>query len=1685
MLSVKSLPKLCLIILFLVAGFLYIRSGKPDLERSESSAQFADIPKKISNSQNNINAIPAEESTDSLDAPSEIEEIGLPRYATAWSEPTKIAELDEFQEWTERFSAEKHENSRRVLVEEGVILAKRRRPVMKELIVRDPESALAHTVPAGLRQELPEEVTTLLEERISGVGRLDVKHVDWIEGKKLRGEVWRTASINGTNYNARTFGRRLTQQTLTKAYLHGIVIEEELALSDSPVRVSDAGEQALILEDYPNFEESASTKTSIVAQVGNQWIQFADRTEIKAAEERFYWIESNVPSAIGSPVSQILDPAAEFDLSSATDVSRTLGPKQVIVLRLDFPDMPGIPTTPSGDDLTESFIGEVNLEISDFYAQYSFGNTSLEFTIAPEIFRVGQESTTYMVDPRASGSDALRNDLYTVAGNLYDLESYDHVIMVFPYLDGYPGGMAGGHDIWISGFYQFRTVAHEIGHNYGWGHANLWVGTANPIDFEDGFSYEYGDPFDVMGIGNYPDLLGFAVPTMKSWGWLTEAQTDSATADNKYRIYASDRAGLSSDSNRLLGVEIQKDDSSHYWITFRGPSNTGTYEDHPGGLHVALLQDGYTESDLIVLNSAINKGYIEIRPRDILLSLGSKFTDPNTGVTIHLLSHEGTGRDQYVDVEILFHPTAVSPEVGFQPADQLDVRTGSAAVFSTWARAGQPSPTYRWQRQVQGTGEWTDLSDDGVYRGTDTPKLVIDSASSGMSDDIFRCWLENSSGSAVTESARLTVIDVTSGSYTLAGMLDTAGFADGKGIEARFHYPWFLDLSPDGSLYVSDAWNDSVRKVTLDGMVSTVPVSLSNPAGLCFDAVGNLYIADNEAAVIRRYSAEGISSVYAGRLYSRGSTDGELTSARFHKPTGLTIDSEGNLYVADVQDHTIRKISPSGQVTTLAGTPGQSGYRDGAGNQALFYFVDGQSVGLCIGPDGALYVTDFFNHCVRRIDTLSGVVSMVKAPNDFYRPLDVVFDSNGTMYVSCTSGIYGVSKQGFISSLTETYGSSDGIGMDFGIKSPSGMVIGPDNRLFIADANNNAIRVYLPTAPIVKGNPSNAVDMGLGGQALFSVDVTGTWPLPEFRWQYRNINQSDSEWTDVTDTSSFSGIDDGELHIQEVKSYMDGYEFRCQISNGEGEIVSSPSSLTVARNGIFTVAGSPANPSFREGLANDAGVEELRNMIPMPDESIIYQERNLLRQLLPSGKIEEYRIQIGYASISGIAQGEDGSIYYSDSYFQSIKKILPDRTVEIVAGPNAYGESGAVDGDAASARFDRPSSIARAPDGTLYVYDEGSYTIRKISPEGQVSTLAGSVGLRGTVDGHGEAARLESVHSMKILQDGTLAVLQVGNLRFVSPLGEVETVGNVNYGMCLANSPDGTIYISDYYSGLIRTFTGGYMSTLRDDSGEAVLFDQPNGIVFGADGVLYLGEAGRNVISGYIKPPKIVESPSSTDATYGSALALQVDAADTPEACYQWYRDGVALPGETSAVLNSPFLDEALAGEYRVEVWNRGGFSFSDIATISVSPPSKAQSWLAVNLPSDTPFGFLGLDADADFDGITNLMEYSMGLNPGIPDHQDSVGYGLGEETQALELDVRCRHDDPALTVICKSSSDLNNWSPHSLNYSGATGLWSSSSDQIEIVTQADVGNGITNLKLKDKSGEQVIFYQLEVLYNP
>jgi len=395
-------------------------------------------------------------------------------------------------------------------------------------------------------------------------------------------------------------------------------------------------------------------------------------------------------------------------------------------------------------------------------------------------------------------------------------------------------------------------------------------------------------------------------------------------------------------------------------------------------------------------------------------------------------------------------------------------------------------------------------------------------------DDPGSIAVDSSGNLYVADTGNYTIREITlSGSIwtvsTLAGLAGSLGSTDGSGSNARFNSPGGVAVDLSGNIYVADTGNHTVRKI-IGGTVSTMAgqagssgsangtgssARFDNPGGVAVDNSGNVYVADTSNNCMREIipvSATWAFITFAGLAGNYGSKDGSGTNAEFGDLYGITADGYGNIYVADNTFDTIRKISPIGIVSTLAGKAGHSGSSDNVGTNALF---NGPS-SVAVDQAGDLYVADTYNNTIREILPNESVSTLAgKAGNQgsadgtgsnarFADPQSLAVDSSGNVYVADTGNdtIRLVTQGGVVTTIAGRAGyngSTDGTGTNALFSGPYGIAVDGAGDVYVADTGNDTIRkltlnggVWTTTTFAGQAHSGGIVD-GIGNNARFAL----------------------------------------------------------------------------------------------------------------------------------------------------------------------------------------------------------------------------------------------------------------------------------------------------------------------------------------------------------------------------------------------------------------------------------------------------------------------------------------------------------------------------------------------------------------------------------------------------------------------
>lgn len=430
--------------------------------------------------------------------------------------------------------------------------------------------------------------------------------------------------------------------------------------------------------------------------------------------------------------------------------------------------------------------------------------------------------------------------------------------------------------------------------------------------------------------------------------------------------------------------------------------------------------------------------------------LGMKQIDSIGGTPVTLTSTKIITLPGAPTIDLVF-PGAGSATINFTPPANY----GGAAITGYTITATPETPTLA-----------------GVITATGTSSPMTINYLNGGIAYTFTITATNSLGtgaSVTSTSATPTVGPAFYVASTLAGS-GSVGSNDGIGSAASFNAPNAVALDNNGNVYVADTGNNEIRMITPSGVVSTLAGSptltgdrngtgayalFDGPRGVALDSSGNIYVADEFNYAIRKITPTGVVSTFSGAGVNA-----------MYQPHGVTVDSSDNIYVVDTNDNQIRMITPAGVATILAGAgSGTQGYINGTGTAAHFHFPTGAAV----DNSGNFFVSDASNNSIRKI-TQAGVVSTFAGViidgtgtgASFYQPQGVAVDSSGNVYVADGNNeIRMVTSAGTVSTLagsSTSYGNTNGLGVLASFKGGNGIAVDSSGNVYLADTGNNEIR---------------------------------------------------------------------------------------------------------------------------------------------------------------------------------------------------------------------------------------------------------------------------------------------------------------------------------------------------------------------------------------------------------------------------------------------------------------------------------------------------------------------------------------------------------------------------------------------------------------------------------------------------
>jgi len=644
---------------------------------------------------------------------------------------------------------------------------------------------------------------------------------------------------------------------------------------------------------------------------------------------------------------------------------------------------------------------------------------------------------------------------------------------------------------------------------------------------------------------------------------------------------------------------------------------------------------------------------------------------------------------------------------------------------------------------------------------------------------------------------------------TLAGKSGAiVNSADGTGSAAQFFAPRGVAVDSAGNVYVADSSNHTIRKVTALGVVTTLagipgtagnasetPAKFREPFSVAVDSAGTVYVADTNNNAIRKITPAGVVTTLAGGN-GPGSADGPGTTAQFHEPRGIAVDSAGTVYVADYENNTVRKVTSAGVVTTLAGKVDTLGTTDGQGTAARFMSLNG----IALDSTGNIYVADAGTNAIRKI-TPSGLVTTFAGggtTGQFGEPRGVAVDASGNVYVADYTAhvIYKITAAGAVSKLAgtaPTAGAADGSTTTALFNAPSGLALDSANNLYVGDTSNNTIRKISSTGTV-------ATLAGLAGRSS-SVDGKGT----AARFEEPFSVATDGTYVYVADSTDHS--------IRKISA--DGTTVT--LAGKAGSFGSTDGLGSIAR---FNAPKGIAADSSGTVYVADTGNATIRKITAAGMVSTLAGTAG------SKGTTDATGAAARFSAPAGVTVDSGGNVYVIDSEASTLRKITPAGIVTTFAG-TAYSNGSTNGAGTTVARFNTPFDLAVDSAGNIYVSDHGNHLIRKVTSAGVVSTLAGS-GTGGYADGNGTAAMFKFPSGLTVDPAGNVYVADTDNqvIRKISPAGDVTTVAGERIGTTdgvgtaalfynpkdVAADASGNVYVADKSNYTIRKGSQTYTS---------------------------------------------------------------------------------------------------------------------------------------------------------------------------------------------------------------------------------------------------------------------------------
>ncbi len=782
---------------------------------------------------------------------------------------------------------------------------------------------------------------------------------------------------------------------------------------------------------------------------------------------------------------------------------------------------------------------------------------------------------------------------------------------------------------------------------------------------------------------------------------------------------------------------------------------------------------------------------------------------------------------------------------------------------------------------------------------------------------------------------------------TIAGSPGAKSYVDGPGPTARFFQPAGLARDSLGNLYVSDfdlaRGGGVVRKVSPAGVVSTHLTHLSGNV-LAVDAYNTLLVGGGTA--IRTFAVNGseIFRDWPANLPTPGGVP-RPPAGDFGTVTALAIDRAGNVYIADFLKHEIRKVTPARTMTVLAGGSGSAGYVDGTGTSARFNFPGS----LDVDSAGNVYVADSNNHVLRKITPAGVVTTVLGAANQ-----PALFGSDGRVAfpdgVGGSARLGGPQAVGVGPDDAVYLMDLNAVRKATGVNSPAKVVTPPDRQILPAGerATFSVVTSGYPAvayqwqrqpagATTWSNLTDNAVYSGTGTATLIIAAVSLGMNGDRFRCVVSNSFGTDTSFEGqiLVDSpvvvvplrvSTFAGrAGMGGSSVDGEGAAARFYGPHGVVCDASGNVYVSELSGNLIRkisaNGLVTTLAGNGAAGTLDGVGRNAQFRQPAAIAIDPAGNLYVADRNfwpdlrpIIRKITPAGVVTTFA-----QSGPGGAPLPVTVALACDRAGNLILVGIPGTLIKFnsTGGSAPIPIRSTIDG----ATFSGGSAVAVDGADNLFIAT-GDQTVLKITPAGVLSTFAGRSGAAGAIDGRAANARFRGIQGIAVDAAGNVYVTDSGNrlIRKITPGGMVSTVAGIKPSAAMIN-PTGS----------------------ADGLGTAVRFNQPAGIAFDRGGILYVADSVNHTVRRAVPVDAVAAGESAefyvlSSGAEESAFPGEAGPASALEPrrtasggfpTYQWFKDNRPISGAIAASFRIESAGVLDGGRYAVQVTTAEGAALS------------------------------------------------------------------------------------------------------------------------------------------------------------